>query len=141
MIGFLPRRLRRVVEKLLNSDERGDAHKDDKDQEVTTQGKGDSDKKDGGKHVSFGEKLAVETKTFEVEDTPHMPWQLVGEPDQRWHWCFAPRTEMGRDLALYFEQREHEQMAFEQDVQQMLEKWQEEIRSGLKHMPSGRGRS
>lgn len=66
-----------------------------------------------GKRVNYG---GVETKTFQVETDTVMPWQLIGEPDVKWSWCLKTQTEMGRDLANYFEQLEHEREEFEKKI-------------------------
>jgi len=97
MITFLPRKQRRMVERLLTT------HKhDEKDEDVQEK------KEESRRRVSFSEKPA-DVRTFNVEHDSHqVPWQVVGEPDPKWHWCLQPRNEMGRDLARYFEQLEHE---------------------------------
>ena len=74
----------------------------------------------------------MRTRTYTVEeDDSRLPWQLAGEPDIklaaqrsalpgremmifvlnckslrsiRWSWCFKPRDEMGKDLAMCLEQ-------------------------------------
>ncbi|CAE8583079.1 unnamed protein product [Polarella glacialis] len=124
-LEFLPARLRRLMQKqLFDGKEDVDEMKKDRRQNKSTD--------ESRKNVSFTG--AVEVKSFQADDDSKMPWQIVGEPDARWSWCFQNRNEMGRDLANYFEQREHEREEFEQKfmetLQQLAEGHQGPARSG-----------
>lgn len=68
------------------------------------------------------------TSTHSSQDTV-MPWQEVGAPDQKWSWCSQSLNEMGRELARHLEQMEHEHAEFENDVQNALERLQQDVRS------------
>ncbi|CAE7572296.1 CPK16 [Symbiodinium natans] len=62
-----------------------------------------------------------ETRTFLVEDDSRLPWQMVGEADIRWSWCFKPRDEMGKDLAMCLQQFDNDREEFEAKVVQWLQ--------------------
>ncbi|CAJ1378328.1 unnamed protein product [Effrenium voratum] len=109
-LELLPRRLRRMLQRQLFPEPSED---DTEDIKVDY-------KSDDGKKVMFD--ANVETRTFTVEeDTGRLPWQLAGEPDIKWSWCFKPRDEMGRDLAMCFEQFETEREEFEAKILQWLQ--------------------
>eukprot|EP00933_Yihiella_yeosuensis_P015683 TRINITY_DN13606_c0_g1_i1.p1 TRINITY_DN13606_c0_g1~~TRINITY_DN13606_c0_g1_i1.p1 ORF type:complete len:1529 (+),score=360.51 TRINITY_DN13606_c0_g1_i1:44-4630(+) len=107
-VEFLPRRQRTLLQKQILGDQQ-----DDEDESELKK----KDKPDSGKHVSIG---SVEYRTFQLDDDmTKVPWQMVGELDAKWAWCMRPMNEMGRELANYFEQREHE---FEEFEDRLLEK-------------------
>jgi len=123
IIAFLPRRQRRTVERMLaitaKQGEEGQDTAEDKD-DAAAKDKADKGG-EGKKRVGFREEVA-ETKSFEVDDEQSsMPWQLVGQPERRWRWCYQPLNEMGRELALYFDQLEQERTEFERDVTAQLD--------------------
>lgn len=126
MTAFLPRKQRRLVERILAAGSKN------KEEEAAEEDKGEKKPKDGSepaKRVQFSEKL-LETRTYQVvEDQHQMPWQFVGEPDQKWYWCFQPLSEMGGALASHFEQMEHERMEFEAEVAESFERLREQLNS------------
>jgi len=120
--SFLPRRQRRQLERLLIKSDNDDS------QEVA---KKTDEKK---MRVSFCNQ-PIECKTYTLEpDTHQVPWQCVGEPDQKWQWCLQPRSEMGRDLARYFEQLEHEREELEEQLNAMTGQLREELLRRLENV-------
>ncbi|CAK0831121.1 unnamed protein product [Prorocentrum cordatum] len=132
MESFLPKRLRRQVEKIIEMEmdkEAKEKEKMEEDEErirkeKSKENKTKKSKKDEKekKSVDFAsrEKL-VETKEFKIDDDEQVPWQKIGEPDVRWSWCFQPRNEMGRDLALHFQTMEDERQEFEDEIRRLLD--------------------
>lgn len=126
IIAFLPRRQRRTVERIVAEHTKGppaeeDPKKDDEEE------KGPPKKEDGKKKIGFQEN--AEVRHYQVEEDTVMPWQEVGAPDQKWSWCSQSLNEMGRELARHLEQMEHEHAEFENDVQNALERLQQDVRS------------
>lgn len=113
-LELLPRRLRRILQRQLFPEP---AEED----EIKVEFKAGSDGTDAGKrHVMFDEN--VETRTFTVEEQDsRLPWQLAGEPDIKWSWCYKPRDEMGRDLAMCLEKFETDRDDFEAKIIQWLQ--------------------
>merc|ERR1719201_799137 len=119
--SFLPRRLKRMVERLLllHKKEEEDAHENEK---VTTKRRGSD-----VKGVKISDK-DPEVQSFQAEvDKERVPWQLIGEPDAKWSWCLQPRNEMGRDLARYFEMLEHEKEELEENMATQIDSLRNEI--------------
>lgn len=111
-VEFLPRRQRRLLQRQLVKGDVGD----DFEEPAGRLSVGNSAK---NKKVIFNE--GVETHTFQVEDEQKVPWQLVGEKDVKWSWCFNPMNHMGgRELANCLELFEHERDEFEARVMEML---------------------
>eukprot|EP00435_Cladocopium_sp_Y103_P034030 s2111_g8.t1 len=112
-LELLPRRLRRMLQRQLFPEP---SEEDPVDVDIKVEFKAD----EGKKHVTFGDH--VETRTFTVEeDESRLPWQLAGEPDIKWSWCYKPRDEMGKDLAMCLEQFETERDDFEAKIVQWLQ--------------------
>jgi len=135
IIAFLPRRQRRIVEKIMGTvkEEAGKAKED-----AAVVAEEDPAKEDKKKsRLRFNE--VIETKTYQVVEDGTLPWQLVGEPDQKWSWCFQSLNEMGRELARYLEQQEHERAEFEHDMQQALENLQQDHSSASRSRPATGG--
>jgi len=110
-LELLPRRLRRMLQRQLFPEQ-----SEEDAGEIKVEFKSD----EGKRHVTFGDQ--VETRTYTVEeDDSRLPWQLAGEPDIKWSWCFKPRDEMGKDLAMCLEQFETERDDFEAKIVQWLQ--------------------
>merc|ERR1719326_2548839 len=118
---FLPRRLRRMVERLLTLHKKEEGHEDEKTDDHKKKVPGDD------RHVVFSEK-APDVQTFNVEaEKERLPWQYIGEPDQKWSWCLQPRNEMGRDLARYFEQLEQEKEESEESLARQIDQLRQDM--------------
>ncbi|OLP91048.1 hypothetical protein AK812_SmicGene27304 [Symbiodinium microadriaticum] len=107
-LELLPRRLRRMLQKQLFPDP-------EEEVEIVKTERPHESKK----HVNFSDH--VETRTYHVEDDSRLPWQLVGEADIKWSWCYKPRDEMGRDLAMCLQQFDSDREEFETKVVQWLQ--------------------
>jgi len=109
MTGFLPRRIRRIVESVMDKaavkDETGDMK----------QGKENSK----GKSVKLTDEKDI--KHFEIQEVEKMPWQLVGQPDAKWDWCFKNQHDMARDLVRHFETIDDEKAEFENRIIGIME--------------------
>jgi len=121
IVDFLPRRQRMLVEKNMNLD------KDDREEATARSRERKKEGKRPGQKLNFDDTPQI--RTYEVTQEASMPWQLVGEPDQKWSWCMQPVNEMGRDLARYFEQMEHEREEFEEQVKQQTKQMVQTIMS------------
>jgi hypothetical protein len=137
MISFLPRRNRRMVEAILKEEHRdadvAGKHKASEGDEKRTS--------TVSSKVSFNSKRA-EVREFEVEkDGNILPWQLAGETDVKWNWCFQQRNDMGRDLARQFEQMEDERQALEEEFTNAITELRKEVYSSRGSMMRGRART
>eukprot|EP00931_Biecheleriopsis_adriatica_P036055 TRINITY_DN2078_c0_g2_i1.p1 TRINITY_DN2078_c0_g2~~TRINITY_DN2078_c0_g2_i1.p1 ORF type:complete len:1752 (+),score=531.49 TRINITY_DN2078_c0_g2_i1:52-5307(+) len=103
---FLPRKQRRILQKQMAS---AAAENDDDDPKGSRRSQ---------PKVNFNER--VETRNYHVEENDGLRWQEAGEPDVRWHWCYQPRHEFGRDLATTFQMFEDEREEFEKRVLDMI---------------------
>jgi hypothetical protein len=120
--GFLPRRLRRMVDRQLKT----------KAAEAEGPEDGSPSKKERSVKISDE---APEVRTFTPDpDTSPLPWQVVGEPDQKWSWCLQPRNEMGRDLARYFELLEAEKDEMQVKFQGAVDQLREEVLMRLENV-------
>eukprot|EP00427_Karlodinium_veneficum_P054746 CAMPEP_0169416524 /NCGR_PEP_ID=MMETSP1017-20121227/63170_1 /TAXON_ID=342587 /ORGANISM="Karlodinium micrum, Strain CCMP2283" /LENGTH=1481 /DNA_ID=CAMNT_0009524481 /DNA_START=87 /DNA_END=4531 /DNA_ORIENTATION=+ len=118
LVTFLPRRLRRMVEGVLT------VHKNPEDE-------GEKKEKGLSKHVVISEK-APDVRTFNADpDTGNLPWQCVGEPDQKWAWCLQPRNDMGRDLARQFELIDDEKNELAEQLGNSIETLRQEFQMRL----------
>lgn len=132
---FLPRRLRRMVERILSLETKDkDKEAEGKEKEATSKKKDDQKK-----HVAFSEK-EPEVQTFTIEaEKERLPWQYIGEPDQKWNWCLQPRNEMGRDLARYFEQLEHEREEVDESIASQVKQLRQEMLLRIQNFQGGGG--
>eukprot|EP00928_Gymnodinium_smaydae_P034776 TRINITY_DN2457_c0_g1_i1.p1 TRINITY_DN2457_c0_g1~~TRINITY_DN2457_c0_g1_i1.p1 ORF type:complete len:1544 (-),score=363.19 TRINITY_DN2457_c0_g1_i1:108-4712(-) len=141
IISYLPRRQRRLVERFMHQAATSDIGPDDDNEDKANE---KSDKSAGGKkQISFSEK-PPETRTFDVVTDTQMPWQVAGEVDPKWSWCFNPKNDMGGDLARHLELQEAERAEFEADMQKALQQLRDEMQTigALRRRPvgaSGRG--
>lgn len=132
IVAFLPRRQRRVVESILLEHAQetlgrsvpsgGFGDPDFAGGDLQTGGE-DGQKNEGadekGKKLRFND--VIETRKYNVVEDTLMPWQLVGEPDQKWNWCYSQMHDLGRELARHFETLDHEREEFEKEMKQTLE--------------------
>mmetsp|Transcript_41329 Transcript_41329/g.133191 ORF Transcript_41329/g.133191 Transcript_41329/m.133191 type:complete len:1226 (+) Transcript_41329:460-4137(+) len=119
IIAFLPKRQRRLVEKIIFEGTSKGCEEGPEDEPSPTKKKSMVGFKD--------DRELVEIKSFDVPEDMVMPWQMVSEPDQQWSWCRQPLTEMGRELARHLEQMDHEKAEFEKEVSESFERLREEM--------------
>lgn len=127
---FLPRRQRRLVERMTVDHEREkdkDGHGENEDgakNESEKAGEGKAGVKSAADGIKKKKRASIletptEVRTYDPEDdSSGVPWQFVGELDTKWSWCMQPRNDMGRDLALAFERLEDERSCFETEMQE-----------------------
>lgn len=96
LILFLPKRLRRIIEKQLGIKSDETASPDLMPH--------------ASKRLDFN--MNAETNTYSADEL-EVPWQISGEVEERWHWCFRPRDEACRDLMRYLQSLEMERHEFE----------------------------
>jgi len=115
--SFLPRKQRRIVERL-GTVKDSEAGEPETEREMK--------KSDGRRRVSFSESKP-QIQVYTADEDVQVPWQMAGEPEQRWAWCYQSHNEMARDLAHHLEQTDHERLEFEEDTKLMLERLREEV--------------
>eukprot|EP00929_Paragymnodinium_shiwhaense_P093058 TRINITY_DN53117_c0_g1_i1.p1 TRINITY_DN53117_c0_g1~~TRINITY_DN53117_c0_g1_i1.p1 ORF type:complete len:1853 (-),score=474.56 TRINITY_DN53117_c0_g1_i1:312-5870(-) len=125
---FLPTRQRRLVDRVLHAQNKEDKD-DDKDKAKGSENHEEGEDGDGKKKkksVGFAAEPSVHSFKV-VQDKDILPWQYVGELDQKWDWCMKPQRQMGHDLARHLELMEEEREEFERNIEAKLRSFQDKV--------------